>query len=255
MATSLKDLVPYQYNTYIEPFLGSGAVFFSLQPDSAILNDINEELIETYKAIKKDWRTVARLLGKHQKKHNYDYYYKIRTVKCSSSASVAARLIYLNRTCWNGLYRVNLNGKFNVPIGTKNKVILETDDFRKISLLLKNTELINDDFESIIDKAREGDFIFIDPPYTVKHNKNGFIKYNEKLFSWSDQERLKKAVKRASNRGAMALVMNANNEEIVKLYSEFSDHYILPRQSVLAANSKYRGRFEEIAIKCWNYNK
>src|SRR5699024_9439870 len=113
----------------------------------------------------------------------------------------AARFIYLNRTCWNGLYRVNKQGKFNVPIGTKVNVRLESDNFMLTSDILKKVDLLISDFENIVDGALEDDFVFADPPYTVAHNNNGFIKYNEKLFSWSDQVRLRDAIIRARERG------------------------------------------------------
>ncbi len=176
-------IFPNTFNTYIEPFLGSGAVFFKLQPQKAILSDINKELIVTYQAIKEDWQKVLHGLQKHQKLFNKAYYYKIRQDKPENIYDKAARLIFLNRTCWNGLYRVNLDGEFNVPIGTKTDVIMKDDDFETISKTLQNADLLPDDFENIINKANKNDLIFVDPPYTVRHDNNGFIKYNEKLFS------------------------------------------------------------------------
>ena len=170
------DIFPEKYNTYIEPFLGSGAIYFHLKPNKAILSDINSDLISTYLAIKQDHKSVQEILEIHHKLHCKDYYYKIRNFKSDNIYENAAKFIYLNRTCWNGLYRVNLNGEFNVPIGTKKNVILETDNFELISDMLKNAEILVEDFEVIIDKAGENDLVFIDPPYTVKHNHNNFVK-------------------------------------------------------------------------------
>ena len=128
-------IFPDKYETYIEPFVGSGAIFFHLRPQKAILSDINKLLIDTYQAIKDDWRLVRKYLKQHHEKHSKRYYYKMREAKLLSRYQKAARFIYLNRTCWNGLYRVNTDGKFNVPIGTKSNVILDSDDFFSVSWL------------------------------------------------------------------------------------------------------------------------
>jgi DNA adenine methylase len=248
----IHNYLPEKFNRYYEPFVGSGAVFFSIRPRKAIISDINESLVETYQAIKKDWRTVKRILGKHHKNHCKEYYYCVRSKIFSNQYSKAAQFIYLNRTCWNGLYRVNLHGIFNVPIGTKTKVILPTDDFKQISLLLENTKIVNSDFEEIINDADEGDFIFIDPPYTVKHNKNSFIKYNEKLFSWDDQIRLRNCIFEATARGVKILMMNACHGSIKELYLNHNIEYVsLCRQSLLSGKANHRGNCEELMIKNW----
>jgi DNA adenine methylase len=163
----------------------------------------------------------------------------------------AARFIYLNRTCWNGLYRVNKKGEFNVPIGTKSSVILEGDDFELVSKALKSATITTCDFETTIDKAGRGDFIFIDPPYTVKHNLNGFIKYNENIFSWQDQVRLKKSISDAVEKGAFVLVTNANHKSIKELYKGSGEMIALNRASVIAGKSEARGTYSELAIKSW----
>lgn len=245
------NLLNIEYERYIEPFLGSGAVFFSLLPESAILCDKNERLIEVYESIKNHWEKVANLLRGHHRNHSKDYYYQVRLKKMRTPETRAAQFIYLNRTCWNGLYRVNKKGEFNVPIGTKQNVILSTDNFEKIALHLKNTELISCDFEVVLDKAGQGDFVFVDPPYTVKHNYNGFLKYNESIFSWDDQIRLRYAVERAVSRGAKVLVTNACHESIKRLYENLGEIATLSRASVIAGKSTARGRYEEVVIKCY----
>ena len=196
------SIFPSQFDRYIEPFLGSGAVFFHLRPQNAILSDINKELIETYTAIQEDWESVFCELKKHHRNHCKEYYYRIRSSNPKTPYTRSARFIYLNRTCWNGLYRVNLKGEFNVPIGTKQAVILEKDDFFEVSKILQHAEIKCDDFETVIDEAGKGDLLFVDPPYTVKHSDNGFIKYNEDLFHWDDQVRLSMCLCRAKERGA-----------------------------------------------------
>ena len=247
-ASHILSLLPHRFNRYIEPFLGSGAIFFSLQPNRSILCDLNEELIDTYLAIKKNWRLVQRELRKHHSNHGKRYYYKIRESQPNSEYSRAARLIYLNRTCWNGLYRVNKRGQFNVPIGTKQNVLLETDDFEGVSILLKRSQLLAVDFEKVIQKADKDDLLFVDPPYTVKHNENGFIKYNEKLFHWDDQVRLSECLKKAKRRGVHVILTNANHDSIIDLYKD--EFKIVPyaRNSIIAADSKNRKLCEELVI-------
>ena len=191
---------------YIEPFLGGGAVFFHTLPDSAILSDANSRLIETYNAIKSDWQRVYSALQQMQRDHSKEYYYIERARKRRTPYSRAAQFLYLNRTCWNGLYRENLKGEFNVPIGTKSKVIFENEDFSEISIALRDAEVICCDFEETIDRAGRGDLIFADPPYTVAHNLNGFVKYNQNIFSWSDQERLRDCLCSAASRGAQVVL-------------------------------------------------
>jgi DNA adenine methylase len=194
------ERMPRKFDRYVEPFLGGAAVYFALRPKAALLADTNARLIETYEAVQSDWSRVDRELKRHQAAHSRDYYYLERERSRRTAFTRAAQFIYLNRTCWNGLYRVNLNGTFNVPIGTKTAVVLDTDDFEEVSTLLSGATLKCCDFEEVLDECARGDFVFVDPPYTVKHNMNGFIKYNEKLFSWDDQVRLRDAVARAADR-------------------------------------------------------
>jgi len=242
------ELFNLKFNKYIEPFLGSGAVFFHLKPIVSVVSDINEDLINTYIALRDDWPLVYLLLEQHGKNHSIDHYYSIRDITVDCRFAKAANFIYLNRTCWNGLYRVNRKGKFNVPIGTKTKVILDSDDFFSISSILKNAEILNIDFEAVIDRADEGDLIFADPPYTVKHDNNGFLKYNEKLFTWADQVRLKDALLRAVGRGAKFILTNANHESINELYDFDCKKIIIERSSVLSGKSEFRGRVNELIV-------
>ncbi|MDF2180966.1 Dam family site-specific DNA-(adenine-N6)-methyltransferase [Neptuniibacter sp. CAU 1671] len=244
------EMIPPFSGRYIEPFLGSGAVYFHLSPDRALLSDSNKELIETYQAIKESWESVQEILQIHHSKHCKEYYYAIRSSQPGSIIESAAKFIYLNRTCWNGLYRVNLKGEFNVPIGTKTNVLLSTDNFANISSMLKTAEIRVSDFEDTIETAKADDFIFVDPPYTVKHNHNGFIKYNENLFSWDDQVRLKESIDRATARGVKVLVTNAAHASIEELYQDYSQR-LLNRNNVLSGKAQFRGKYEELIIQCW----
>lgn len=246
------DLLPQkdEMNRYIEPFLGSAAVFFHVQPNNGLLSDINSDLINTYIVVRDHWQDLLDVLIAYDKKHSHHFYYEIRASKPRNLIKKAARFIYLNRTCWNGLYRVNRKGEFNVPIGTKTRVILSEDNFANVSSLLSNIEIQTADFETSINQAIEGDFLFIDPPYTVKHNLNGFVKYNENIFSWDDQIRLRNAIQRAANRGAKILMLNADHSSIKRLYSGIGTKTTLDRASVIAGTSSARGIYSELAINC-----
>lgn len=233
---------------YIEPFLGSGAIFFFMNPKQAILGDSNPNLINCYQAIRDNHKLVYRYLRDHHRWHSTAHYYQVRKSAPTSVASRAARFIYLNRTCWNGLYRVNRQGEFNVPIGTKDSVIFDDDDFSAISSRLQCVDLRCTDFEDLIDIAGIGDVIFVDPPYTVSHNHNAFIKYNEKLFSWWDQKRLSHAVRRAKNRGARIIGTNAYHDCIRDLYSKDFDLVPTSRISPISSKVSTRKRFEELII-------
>lgn len=237
-----------EVKTYIEPFIGSGAIFFHFEPEKSILNDFNKNLIDTYIAIRDNAESVISILEMHQKFHSKNYYYDLRGRITKNIEEKAAQFIYLNRTCWNGLYRENKLGRFNVPKGTKNKVIFPDDDFIAVSATLKNSILYSVDFEPIIEKSEEGDLIFADPPYTVKHNRNGFLKYNEKIFSWDDQIRLRDCIFRASQRGVKIIMTNAYHISISALYDSFAEITPLERHSVLSAKKKYRSNTQESLI-------
>ncbi|WP_327094646.1 Dam family site-specific DNA-(adenine-N6)-methyltransferase [Nocardia vinacea] len=242
-------LFRFQFDRYIEPFLGAGSVYFHLKPEQAILGDLNEDLITAYRGIQQDPDGVQILLEKHHVLHNKEYYYEVRKEIPPGLVARAARIIYLNRTCFNGIYRVNQQGLFNVPIGTRDQVVRDTDNFAGVSRLLHGVDLRHGDFEPLVDEAQAGDFVFLDPPYTVRHNTNGFIKYNEKLFSWDDQERLAKAATRAAERGAKVVVTNASHITVRRLYpgSVFKFRRV-SRFSSISASGDSRKHFEELVI-------
>ena len=242
-------LFPTHYRNYFEPFLGSGAVFFHLSPRRAYLGDTNTELIETYQAIRDDWELVWKRLNWHRRRHSKEHYYATRASRPRTPTSRAAKLIYLNRTCFNGLYRVNQEGIFNVPKGTKDSVVFSDDDFAAVSRVLRKARLASCDFENTLSKAKAGDFIYVDPPYTVKHNQNNFVKYNERFFRWDDQKRLAAALGAASKRGALVLVSNADSPDIRKLYlGKDWRLQVLVRNSLLASSSTNRKKTTELAI-------
>ena len=240
---------PSTFNCYIEPFLGSGSVFFHLRPERALLGDTNAELISSYRGIRSGWKNALALLRKHQARHGRKYYYSTRDKEPQTLAERAARLIYLNRTCFNGIYRVNREGRFNVPKGSRDSVLLATDDFAAVARLLRGAQIVVSDFEGLVDKARRGDLVFADPPYTVRHNFNAFIKYNERLFSWEDQRRLADALVRARYRGAHIVSTNANHKSVRELYRSYGFQLrAVSRFSAISADSLSRREFEELLI-------
>lgn len=245
------ELFPARFNRYFEPFLGSGAVYFHLQPGDAFLSDSNRELVEVYQALTENWITVVRYLELHAALHRPSYYYDIRSTEFQGLYQRAAKFLYLNRTCWNGLYRVNLEGRFNVPVGTKSTVFLPTDDFEQVSDLLQTAVVRCEDFASAVDRAQRGDFLFVDPPYTVQHNNNGFVKYNERLFGWEDQVRLRDCLLAAKRRGALVMLTNAHHDSVVELFSDLGRSRILKRQSLIASDAARRGDSEEVVITTW----
>lgn len=233
---------------YIEPFAGSGAMYFALKPKKAVLCDANDDLILTYRMVRDRPEAIGDLLRKHQEKHSHNHYYEVRANMSIEGIERAADFIYLNRTCWNGLYRVNRRGLFNVPIGTKNTVMLPSDDWLGVSRLLKGTKLISGDFEDAIRLAKPGDLIFADPPYTVKHNLNGFVKYNESIFAWQDQVRLATALASAAARGVVIVSTNAAHQSVMDLYGKPFAIQKLNRRNVLAGKASARGVYEELLI-------
>lgn len=240
--------IPEYEGTYLEPFLGGGAVFFSHLPKKATISDLNPRLIETYVAIRDNWQSVSDKLMFHSKKHSKEYYYKQRKYYDMTSDGRAAQFLYLNRSCWNGLYRENLQGDFNVPIGTKTQIVFPDDNFQSVSDALKDCKIICSDFETVVNSAVGGDFLFVDPPYTVAHNYNGFVKYNERIFSWQDQIRLSKAIRLATERGCLVMMTNADHSSVRDLYSDFMHIDALDRYSVISGASGGRRSTKELFL-------
>lgn len=242
-------LLPKTYKRYLEPFLGGGAVYFYLQPKEAVLGDINADVIYTYQGVQQYWEEIQRMLEQHQQLHSAEYYYKVRDYVPQNLTERAARMIYLNRTCFNGIYRVNQRGMFNVPKGTKTAVIQEGESFEAIARLLAGAALYVTDFESLIDMSGAEDLLFVDPPYTVRHNNNGFIKYNEKLFTWEDQERLAGSLARARDRGTIIVSTNANYGLLREIYHDYGFSLMeVSRYSSISAKAGSRRNFEELII-------
>lgn len=249
LLTRFSKLFPGDFDRLVEPFLGSGAVFFALNPRAAILSDTNSDLIEFFRVLSEDCKSLKELVEGHARLHCPTYYYKVRSEVPSSALKRAARFLYLNRTCWNGLYRVNRKGEFNVPIGTKDTVVLSNDDFEGWSQRLQRAHLVERDFRATISLATKGDFVFVDPPYKLSGGE-GFVKYNQNEFSWLDQEELADSVREASSRGAKVLVTNLCAAEVRKLYKGFKIVGV-QRTGVIAGDAAFRGNYKEVVIQCW----
>lgn len=245
---------PVKYNTYYEPFLGGASVFFALQPNRAILSDINEELINLYTVMRNHPSELATKLTAHEHNHSKEYYYRIRTIIPADSISRAARTLYLNRTCYNGVYRVNKKGQFNVPIGTKNKVIYDISLFNEYSTVLQKCIIQTNDFSTSIMRAQNNDLIFADPPYTSSINDDCFIKYNDKLFSWNDQLRLHQELCKAKEKGVLIVTTNKDNNELFDLYQN-SGFYIsrLYRNSAILAKKDTARTISELFITSYKH--
>jgi len=233
---------------YLEPFLGGAAVYFSLGHPHSLLSDLNPDLINTYRIVRDN---VDRLIaGLSDLGVSETVFYKLRGYVPSDPVARAVRFLYLNRTAFAGMYRLNRRGKFNVPYGggeRKPDVLWKTSLLRGASAALRGTDLCTCDFEFVLDAARAGDVVYCDPTYTVTHNNNGFRRYNEKNFSWEDQERLAKAAARATRRGASVLVSNAHHFEIFRLYRG-SQFLSLARPSTLSADPSKRREVTEFLI-------
>ena len=240
----LSNIKKGNYNNYHEPFLGGAATFFYLQPpNGSFLSDLNGELIATYQTIKDDAPGVIKKLKTY--KNTEDFYYKIREKTGVSSIECAARFIFLNQTSFNGIYRVNLKGVYNVPFGFRTKKFLNPQNLLMAQKALATATLRQCDFYSIIDNVHEGDLVFLDPPYTVSHNNNGFIKYNEKIFSLDDQIRLSKLIDVIKDKGAYYILTNAAHKTIEEIFEKGDRKITLNRASLIGGVNSQRGQTSE----------
>lgn len=241
---SIVDVLPRTFNTYREPFLGGGSLYFLLQPRRTVLSDSCADLVETYRAVRDDASSVLRYLTPLIP--NRETFYEVRGRRSAGRFKRAAEFIYLNKTCWNGLYRVNSQGDFNVPYGApKTPNVIDGPNLRACSRhLARAMDIVCSDFESALVDTKATDLVFLDPPYVTRHNNNGFVDYNERLFCWEDQERLAAEAKRLAAIGAHVIVTNAMHDDVIALYDGFSCR-TLDRASTLASAKTARGRTQE----------
>lgn len=239
---------------YFEPFVGGGAMFFDLLPKKSVLSDMNLELVKTFNVIKKDVEVLIKKLKEHEQKNNKEYYLKIRAQDITklSDVDIAARFIYLNRTGFNGLYRVNRQGGFNVPYGNnKNPLICNEINLRKAHDAMKNTKILHQDYKKILTKAKKGDFIYFDPPYYPINKTSSFTNYTKEGFLEKEQEELRDTFLELHKRGCFVMLSNSDTPFINKLYSGLSKkikiHKVFAGRAI---NSKGagRGKIKEVVV-------
>ncbi|KKP90491.1 MAG: adenine methylase protein [Candidatus Moranbacteria bacterium GW2011_GWC2_37_73] len=254
-----RDLYPpYDFDpktaTYFEPFVGGGAMFFDLLPKKAVLSDMNAELVTTYNVIKNDVEGLIKKLKEHQKKNNKEYFLKVRAqdFKKLSDVDVAARFIYLNRTCFNGMFRVNSSGQFNVPFGdNKNPLICDEENLRKAHDAMKHTKILHQDYGKVLEKAKKGDFVYFDPPYYPVNATSSFTSYTKEGFLEKQQIELKDAFMELHKRGCYVMLSNSDTPLINELYSglgkKIKIHTVDAGRSI---NSKGtgRGKIKEVVV-------
>ena len=238
-------------NTFFEPFVGGGAVFFDLLPETAYLSDLNNELVVTYNVIKNDVENLIKSLKKH--KLDKEYFLKIRAQNPEklSDLNIASRFIYLNRTCFNGMYRVNSKGGFNVPFGKyTNPLICDEVNLRKASKALKNVEIKKQDYKEVLKKAKKGDFIYFDPPYYPVSKTSSFTSYTSESFLDKEQIELRDTFVELHKRGCFVMLSNSDTPFINKIYSEPKGLRITKVQAGRAINSdaSKRGKITEVLV-------
>lgn len=247
----IKHIQPFipQHNRYIEPFIGGGALFFHLKNENSIINDINKEIINLYQVVASNPEQLMQQVDLICSNYSEAQYYSTRSIIPECHIKQAARTLFLNKTCFNGLYRQNKKGLFNVPWGKKIKcpVIYKKEKILEASDLLKNTQMLSQDFETIIDLAKEGDFVYCDPPYEPLSLTSSFNSYHASGFSQQDQIRLKEACKRAQQRGATVVISNSSAEFIKNLYKE-EEMYIIQVNRVVNSKASARGGVDEVIV-------
>lgn len=254
LLTQFKNLFPKEITTYHEPFVGGGSVAFYIiknhKPKKVYISDINEELINCYNVIKNNAKELIWILKQYSKIHSKETYYEFREQNPQKLSNVqrAARFIYLNKTCFNGLYRVNGNGKFNVPIGSyKKPAIVQEDDLKEISGLLKNAIIKKTSFETVLNRAKKGDFIYFDPPYYPLKKGQSFTTYTKENFLEKEQEKLAKTFKNLDKRGCLVMLSNSDTEFIKNLYKEYNISTVKARRMINCDATK-RGAINEVVI-------
>ncbi|MHA1195623.1 MAG: DNA adenine methylase [Promethearchaeota archaeon] len=253
LISQMDPYFPKKFNKYIEPFVGGGAIFFYLLPKRAILMDINQELINVYNVIKNNIEELINSLKKHVNER--EYYYKIRNLDRDpsiyenlSNVEKASRTIYLNRCCYNGLYRVNSKGQFNVPFGRyKNPQFCDEKNLMVVHEALQNVEIVNASFEKCLDFAEKNDFIYLDPPYVPISSSSNFTSYTKDNFGREDQIKLHHIFKALDERGCKVMLSNSYNEFILNLYKDYKIN-ILQAKRAINSDAKKRGEIRELLI-------
>jgi len=249
LISQYKEYFPNHYHTYYEPFLGGGAVFFHLQPSHAVLTDINADLVLTYRCVRDNLGELITLLQAHQQRHNSEYYYDVRNYHNGTNVQKAARFIYLNKTCFNGLYRVNSQGKFNVPVGKyKNPGICQEEILKLASQTLKKVEIKQANFDEVLNYATDSnDFVYFDPPYYPLNKTSNFTAYSNFSFDEHQQIKLRDIFIKLADKGVKVMLSNSDCPFIHELYSGFNIHTISAARSI-NSNAQKRGKITELLV-------
>ncbi len=240
-------------NTYFEPFVGGGAVFFDLLPSKAVLSDSNAELVATYNIIKNDVEKLIASLRKHIYEKEYFLAMRAKGVHELSDLQIASRFIYLNRTCFNGLYRVNSKGQFNVPFGAySNPRICDAENLRKVALALRNVRIEHENYDHVLKRAKKGDFIYFDPPYHPLSETSSFTSYTANGFTADDQIKLRDTFVALHERGCFVMLSNSSAPFINEIYSSvpvnsIEIHDVYAGRNINAV-AKGRGRVAEVVV-------
>ena len=257
----IRKYIPASFDLYVEPFVGAGAVLCDLQPGRAVTNDANRQLIMTYEVIRDDVETLIAALKEHAAKNTKEYYYTVREQDRDSAVfgrlsktEKAARLIYLNKTCFNGLYRVNSQGLFNVPYGRyKNPAICEEETLRGIHEYFRNNEVVilNGDFAKAARMATPDSFVYFDPPYHSADNSN-FTGYQADGFPEAEQLRLRDVMKELTDQGVKCLLSNSDTEFIRKIYKDKAFRVeTVTASRTINSNTAGGGKVNEVLIRNW----
>jgi len=230
---------------YFEPFLGGGSVYFNVNFQQAYISDVNSDLINTYIQVRDNLTKLINILFSFE--NTEECYYRIReNTDSQDDIYNAARFIYLNQTSYNGLYRVNKQGIYNVPYGFRKNYSIDIKNLQVAQTKLMNTKIFQSSFEKIGEFIRPGDTIFLDPPYTVSHNQNGFIKYNQKLFTLEDQKKLGALVDIIIDRNAYYILTNGAHDVIKEIFErKNSNMIVLERSSLLGGKNAKRSKIKE----------
>ncbi len=242
-----------KFNNYYEPFMGGASIYFAIDaPNLSVLSDVNAELINTFCAVRDNPERIINYLKGY--KSDEESYYYIRDLEPSDNYEKAAIFLYLNANSYNGLYRVNRKGKYNVPYGHRNATV-NYEKLIQVSEKLKSAEIICQDFEAIKPRISNGDLVFLDPPYTVSMKNNGFIEYNSTLFSLEDQHRIASLVDHIQSVGAYFILTNAYHKTIEGIFKDKGRIETMERNSLIGGKHSYRGKVKEflftnIAERC-----
>jgi len=254
----IKKMLPQKFVNYFEPFVGGGALFLDIAPPKAFINDANKELINAYLCLQNDelYYQLLEKLDEHESKHSEEHYYLIRSMDRLPNFfelpiyQRAARMIYLNKSCFNGLYRVNAQGYFNVPSAKKDKVkTYDSENMERIKDYFSQSDIhiSCQDFELAVKQAQAGDFVYFDPPYDVLDNKESFTSYSKESFGKEEQARLARVYKELSLKGVKLMLSNHNTIFINELYKDFNIN-IVKAKRMINSNANGRGDVEEVII-------